>query len=72
MGGAGGSGVGGGEKFWTRREGGGEKFWTRPEGGAKNFGRVAKGGRKISDLIYFFLNPEIQCFLVFLWVLGYF
>ena len=39
--------------------GGGEKFWTRREGGAKNF-RI--------DL--FFLNPEIQCFLVFLWILG--
>ena len=40
-------------------------------GGAKNFERIAKGERrKISDLIFFI--SEIQCFLVFLWVLGYY
>ena len=48
--------------FWTRRKKGGEKFWTRRKGGAKNF-RL--------DLFFFWI-PEIQCFLMFLWVLGYF
>ena len=38
-----------------------KKFWTRREGGAKNF-----------RLDLFFWIPEIQCFLMFLWVLGYF
>ena len=38
---------------------GGQKFWIRNE-----------GGQKISDFIFFI--SEIQCFLVFLWILGYF
>ena len=41
-----------------------------PGGGARNFGR--KGGAKNFRLDLFFLIPEIQCFLMFLWVLGYF
>ena len=50
----------------------GEKFWMPPEGGPINFGRVGKGGEKYFRLDLFFLITEIQCFLVFLWVLGYF
>ena len=51
----------GAKNFGRIAKGGGEQFWTPREGGAKNF-----------RLDLFSFNPEIKCFLVFLWVLGYF
>ena len=62
---------GGEEELRLAREGRAKNFGRILKGrGAENFGRVPKGGRKFSDLINFFWISEIQCFLVFLWVLG--
>ena len=66
----------------TSPGGGAEKFWIAREGGwAKMFDASWRGGAKILDvsrrgknfnLYLFFQLTQIQCFQVFLWILGLF